>query len=254
MNEESMKASGDLIRWLKMLALPKWAKFALALVMLMILGSALGLLVWGLLNGQLEVISSAVAILTVGLPVGLIVVALVFGDGGASKLKELTKLVLLKEVPEAILQNLTSTSGDSHYKNPKIEPTLSGCIADYIFSANGTPDNANTGGKPLSLEFKLELNVRKANLVIWIPALQGASSENLSQHLESYQSCFFGAAKEGYVQNTTPLHGVKNGHVGFIFIKTLGEDFLLNPGERLYFVQDLAFFVRGLLNVEMQHG
>ncbi|OLP07066.1 hypothetical protein BLL52_1817 [Rhodoferax antarcticus ANT.BR] len=97
------------------------------------------MLIWGLLNAKLEIISSAVAMLTVGLPIGLIVVALVFGDGGSRKLAELTKIVLTKEIPEAILQNLGSTSGDTSYNNPKVLPTLSDCIADYVLSATRTP-------------------------------------------------------------------------------------------------------------------
>lgn len=254
MSEESINASNDLVRWLKMLALPRWARFVLAVIMLLILCSALGLLVWAVLNAKLELISSAVAILTVGLPVGLIVIALVFGDGGAGKLKELTQLVLLKEVPDAIIQNLLSSSGDVHYKAPKIVPVLSGCVADYTFSANGDEDHANALGKPISLEFKLELNVRKANLVVWIPVLEDQSPLTLTQRLEQYQHCFFGATQEGYLQNKEPIHGVKSGHIGVVFIKTLGNDFLLNPGERLYFAQDLAFFVRGLLNVELQNA
>ncbi|APW45581.1 hypothetical protein [Rhodoferax antarcticus] len=139
MNDESMKASSDLIRWLKMLTLPSWAKLLIAVVMLLTLFSALGMLIWGLLNAKLEIISSAVAMLTVGLPIGLIVVALVFGDGGSRKLAELTKIVLTKEIPEAILQNLGSTSGDTSYNNPKVLPTLSDCIADYVLSATRTP-------------------------------------------------------------------------------------------------------------------
>ena len=253
MNDESMKASNDLVRWLKMLALPKWAKVLLALMMLLVLCSALGLLIWGVLNTKLEVISSAVAILTIGLPVGLIVVALVFGDGGANKLKDLTKLVLLKEIPEAILLNLMSTSGVVHYQAPKIIPTLSGCIADYVFSANDSLDQAGASNRSMSLEFKLELNVRKANLVVWIPIDENQLDDLPTSRIEQYQSCFFGAVKEGYVQNTSPIVGVKSGHVGHVFIKALGDDFLLNPGERLYFSQDLAFFVRALLNVKLQH-
>jgi hypothetical protein len=254
MNEESMKASGDLIRWLKMLALPKWAKFGIATIMILIIGSALSLLSWGLINSKLDVISSAVAILTVGLPVGLIVVALVFGDGGAGKLKDLTKLVLLEEVPDAILQNMASTSGHVHYKNPKLIHTLNGCIADYVLSAEGYTENANSDGRALTFEFRLELNVRKANLVVWIPLHSNVPDVDPGKLLAPYESCFFGAVKEGYIQNTTPLQDIKQGHVGFVFIRVLGDDFLLNPGERLYFAQDLAFFVRGLVNVELQHG
>ncbi|MCW2312841.1 hypothetical protein [Rhodoferax antarcticus] len=139
MNDESMKASSDLMRWLKMLTLPSWAKLLIAVVMLLTLFSALGMLIWGLLSAKLEIISSAVAMLTIGVPIGLIVVALVFDDGGSRKLAELTKIVLTKEIPEAILQNLGSTSGDTSYNNPKVLPTLSDCIADYVLSATRTP-------------------------------------------------------------------------------------------------------------------
>ena len=48
MTDESFKTSSDLIRWLKMLALPAWARLGLALIMLLILLSALGLLGAGL--------------------------------------------------------------------------------------------------------------------------------------------------------------------------------------------------------------
>jgi hypothetical protein len=59
MSDDSMKASSDLIRWLKMLALPTWAKSLLAMVMPLTLFSASGMLV--------------------------------LGDGGSRKLTELTK-------------------------------------------------------------------------------------------------------------------------------------------------------------------
>ena len=253
MNDESIKASSDLIRWLKMLALPKWARIVLALVMLLVLSSSLGLLIWGLLNSKFEVISSAVAILTVGLPIGLIVLALVFGDGGAIKPKERTTLVLEKEIPEAILQNLTSTSTELGFNNPKLISTLRGCIADYVLSVDRGSVDASDNAKLISLEFKLELNVKKVNLVIWIPLLDNGEGQVWSNKLEHYQSCFFGATKEGYIQNTAPIRDSTGRCTGFIFIKTLNEDFLLNPGDRLYFAQDLAFFVRSLLNVALQN-
>lgn len=254
MSEESTKATNDLIRWLKMLALPTWAKFALGALMLLILCSALGLLFWGLIEGKSEVISSAVAILTVGLPIGLIVVALVFGDGGASKLKALTTFVLSKEVPGAIAENLKSSAGEFYYQNAKIESTLSGCIADYVLSADARHGDDPDTSRPIFLEFKLELNVKKVNFVVWLPTSREEAPVDLSQRLKRYQSCFFGATQEGYLQNTNPLYNDRAGFVGFVFIRPLSADFLLNAGERLYFAQDLAFFVRGLLTVELSHG
>ncbi len=248
MNDESMNASSDLIRWLKMLALPNWARSILAIIMLLVLFSALGLLFWGLINAELEIISSAVAMLTVGLPIGLIVVAIVFGDGGASKLIELTRIVLTQEIPNAILQNLASSSGGARYKASEIVPTLSGCIADYLLTTSDSArDDAES--KQVSLEFKLELNVKKANFVVWIPLIYDSSGTASIHNLQEYEHCFTGATMEGYIKNTMPMTDIKSGHLGFVFIKQLGSDFLLNPGDRLYFAQDLAFFVRGLLDV-----
>lgn len=254
MNEDSIKASSDLIRWLKMLALPNWAKTVLALVMLLILCSAMGLLVWGLFNARLEVISSAVAMLTVGLPVGLIVVALVFGDGGAGKLVELTNIVLTKEVPQAILSNLAANVGSTHYKHAKVEPALSGCIANYLICTDEYSTDKDTLLKTLTLEFKLELNVKKANVVIWVAIENGEDAPDSLADLQNYQHIVAGAIAEGYLQNAAPVTNVRPGYVGFVFIKHLGDDFLLNPGDRLYFSQDLAFFVRALLSIASRHG
>ena len=254
MNDESAKVSSDLIRWLKMLTLPVWAKITLAIVMLLILFCALGLLIWGLLQVKYELITSSVAMLTISLPVSLVVVALVFGDSGARKLKELTNLVLTHDVPSAILQNLASGSGKGQFTNCTVTPSLSGCIAHYAVSAEEVESGVHGKLKSCTFRFALELNVKKVNLIFWIPTTQETREADWNHRLSLYKSCFFGATKEGYVQNVTPVHDTKTNRTGIVFIKSLGEDFLLNPGQRLYFAQDLAFFIRGLLQVELDHG
>jgi len=248
MTDESLKTSNDLIRWLKLLALPAWAKVALALIMLLILLSALGLLGWGLYFRDKDSVASAVTILTVGLPVGLIVVALVFGDGGARKLKALTERVLQHEIPDAVLENLSPTNHGERYTQAQVKPRIRGCIADYTLQVTDTHFQGDHRIER-TLNFKLEINVKKVNFVVWLPLADGPAS-NLPELLARYKSCFFGAEKEGYVQNREPLMGEKQGHMGIVFIKTLGDDFLLNPAERLYFAQDFAFFIRGLLDTE----
>lgn len=251
MTDESLKTSSDLIRWLKMLALPGWARLALALIMLLILFSALGLLGWGLFYRDKDSVASAVTMLTVGIPVGLIVVALVFGDGGARKLKTLTTHVLNDEVPGAILGNLSPNGNGERYAQAQVISRIRGCIADYelIVADSHIRKDLYIERK---LAFKLELNVKKVNFVVWLP--QAANRPDaLSELLARYKSCFFGAEREGYVRNREPLSGERPSHVGIVFIKSLGDDFLLNPAERLYFAQDFAFFIRGLLDAEAPH-
>lgn len=251
MTDASLKTSNELIRWLKLLALPAWARAALALIMLLILFSALGLLGWGLIYRDKDSVASSVTILTVCLPVGLIVVALVFGDGGARKLKVLTERVLRQEIPRAILENLSPTNYGDRYSQAQVTSQIRGCVADYTLQVSDTQFQADRRVDRF-LHFKLELNVKKVNFVFWLP-LAACPATNLPEQLARYRSCFFGAEKEGYVQNLEPLLGEKQGHLGIVFIKTLGEDFLLNPAERLYFAQDFAFFIRGLLDTQAPH-
>lgn len=110
--------------------------------------------------------------------------------------------------------------------------------------------------KAVTLQFKVELNVKKANVVIWIPVPGDESTPQSLQGVENYQHVLAGALAEGYIQNAAPITDARLGYLGFVFIKLLGDDFLLNPGDRLYFAQDLAFFVRALLSVatNSQHG
>ena len=136
MGDKTTQASNDLTRWLKMLALPAWARFALG---------------WGLM---LIVLFSAVRLL--------------FGG-------------LLQRQPDVILQNFKSSVGEFQYQDTKIQSNLNGRIADYALSASAS-------------------------------------------------------------------------FVGILLIQSLGNDFLLNPVERLYFTQSLAFFVPSPLTVELTHG
>jgi hypothetical protein len=250
MSEEQINTSNDLIRWLKMLSLPRWARILLSLVMLLVMCSGVGLLAWAVVTGKTDLIASSVSVLTIGLPVGLIVVALVFGDGGAEKLRALTTQVLEVEVAAAIRQNLHSANGNAGYQNPSISITSHGCIAEYSIAIDAR-QGTNSDNLKVRLDFKLEVNVKKANFVVWLPVDPLDSKDQAGHLLKRYESCFFGASKEGYTRNANPIFGERVGYLGIVFIKELGSDFLLNPAERLYFTQDLAFFIRGLLNVSL---
>jgi hypothetical protein len=184
----------------------------------------------------------------VGLPLGLIVIALVFGDGGSRKLRQLTTLVLETEVPRAILENLAPLT-EGPLANAKVEQRSRGFITDYTVSTQPA------SGPGATLHFRLELNVRKVNLVYWSPI--PPPDNNATKLFESspgLHSCLVGAEREGYVLNPVSQASSGDGRNGCVFIKTLHEDFLLSPAQRLYFAQDLSFFVRGLLEASVRHG
>lgn len=244
MQEEKAQVSSDLIRWLKLLALPRWAKFGLALIMLLALSNALGLLIWGMLSKDKEAIAAAVSVLTVALPTGLIVVALVFGDGGARKLKEMTLRVLNHDVPQAIRENLLH--GD--LEDTDLSWVTRGYICDYKLTAKAPLRPAAT------LNFRLELNVKKVNALFWLQTNdQSIDARALLESRSHWRACWMGAEREGYALNPVVTPCADPQRLGVVFIKTLNEDFLLEPAQRLYFAQDFAFFVRGMLEAQLQH-
>ena len=247
MGEENMQASSDLIRWLKLLALPGWAKVGLSAIMLFIIANALGLLLGGWIERDKDAISAAVSILTFGLPIGLLVIALVFGDGGSRKLRQLTQRVLEKEVPTALRENLAPLT-HGPLANATVETKYQGFIADYTVSTHPAT------GSGTALHFRLELNVRKVNLVYWSTA--DAMTSNAKELFESHPrllSCLVGAEREGYTLNPVLQPVAGESKKGCVFIKTFHEEFLLSSAQRLYFAQDLSFFVRGLLEASVSH-
>ena len=245
MSDENERVSNDLIRWLKMLALPAWAKMALALIMLLALSNALGLLIDGMLHKDKESIAAAVSILTVGLPIGLIVVALVFGDGGTRKLRQMTQQVLDKEVPQSIRENLAHRSS---FSDAQLTFSSHVYITDYELTAKTALNPSKT------LRFRIELNVKKVNVVFWIPkTAQTLGARALLENHSPFHACLLGAEREGYMLNPVTHTAEDASMVGVVFIKSFHDDFLLEPAHRLYFAQDFSFFVRGMLEASMSH-
>ena len=243
MTGETGNISSDLIRWLKLLDLPNWAKIFLAAIMLLALSSSLALLINGVAHKDKDAVSSAVSILTVALPIGLVIVALVFGDGGTNKLRELTHRVLNEEVPQAIRENLLH----GQFTDNELNFHPSGFISDYSLIAI-------KNNRKVSLKFRIELNIKKVNVVFLIPHedSKAGDAKSLMKISKIMQSCLEGAEREGYILNPIATPPDKAGLSGLVFIKTMHSDFLLEPAQRLYFAQDFAFFVRGMLEANFE--
>jgi hypothetical protein len=243
----SIQASNELIHWLKMLSLPTWAKWLLGIGMLGAMCGASWLLIYGLANQDSENIASGVTMLTIGMPISLIVIAMIFGQGGEKKLRELTQEVLEDDIDKAILSNIREKNTDDTQQLVELKKTFNGCVCEYSLTIR------NLGGQKKQLDFKVELNVHKANVVIWASENSIKQTNWQAEWLRQKQSCLVGAENEGYKRNEHVAEQMRNGQVfrqGFVFIKQLDPDFLLKPTDRLYFSQDFAFFVRSLIETE----
>lgn len=208
------------------------------------------LLINGLIKQDNETISSGVTMLTIGMPISLIVIAMIFGQGGEKKLRELTQVVLDKDIPEAILVNVRGKNADDSKQLVELHRVFHGCVCEYKLELR-----AQNITKQL-LEFKIELNVHKANVVVWLPESITKNQNWRTDWSHPYLSSLKGAQNEGYQLNEHPAAQMHNGkeRFGVVLIKQLDADFLVKPSERLYFAQDFAFFIRSLVDAGIVHA
>lgn len=175
--------SSELLRWLRLLVLPLWARVVIFGLMIVVVVGGLTMLAYGLWAQKDDMASRAMQLITLSLPVLVVVLALVFGQNSDAKLLGLTHQLLGKDFPRTLGQQL-------HERVQLGDPVLG----------------------PLS------------------HTLQGAEAE-------------------GYLLNPSPgkLQCADGSDCqALILYRSLSKDFLLEPAQRLYFIQDLSFFMAGV--------
>lgn len=175
--------SSELLRWLRLLVLPLWARVVIFGLMIVVVVGGLTMLAYGLWAQKDDMASRAMQLITLSLPVLVVVLALVFGQNSDAKLLGLTHQLLGKDFPRTLGQQL-------HERVQLGDPVLG----------------------PLS------------------HTLQGAEAER-------------------YLLNPSPgkLQCADGSDCqALILYRSLPKDFLLEPAQRLYFIQDLSFFMAGV--------
>ena len=229
--------SSELLRWLRLLVLPLWARVVIFGLMIVVVVGGLGLLAYGVWAQKDEVASRAMQLITLSLPVLVVVLALVFGQNSDAKLLLLTRQLLGRDFPAALQQQLPDAVQLHHQ--------VRGCSGLYrLRDAQGR-----------EVQFQVELNVYKANVALAMaqlpPAVQLADPA-----LAPLAHALQGAVAEGYQLNPTPGTLQRtDGRSGpaLILYRTLSKDFLLEPAQRLYFVQDLSFLIAGVWHAQPAH-
>ncbi len=238
--------SSELVQWLRLLSLPWWVKTLLVMLLIVLFAVGAGLIYFSITQQKLEFAAAGATLLTVLLPVSLIIVALIFGISGSKALKKETRKILLTELPDSIKSLLAS---DSNPHNAQLGVEVRGCIGYYKLSVENYEEQALSK----SLRFHIELNVKKANLVIWLPKEITNSNEVtqiFNQFSIDHSSTLNGAKLEGYLLNEQPTLAFykKRQYIGCVFINKLDADFLMKAPLRLYWSNDCAFFIKGLLS------
>jgi hypothetical protein len=170
------------------------------------------------------------------------VIGLVFGQRSEKRLANTTNAILDKLIPQQV-QEIACQS-----RKLQLTPLLrTGCRATYTLTAR-------QGQSPLKhpLRFSVELNVRKVNVMFSLPdSIRPVGPLDKNPTLSAYRHVISGAQAEGYQLNSELAeYGGEDGGRALLFFRTLPDDFLLRPIEKLYFTQDLGFFVRGVLEAQ----
>lgn len=219
--------SSELLRWLRLLELPLWARTIVFGMMIVVVAGGLAMLVYGISAGKDDIASRAMQLITLSLPVLVVVLALVFGQNSDAKLRKLTHKLLAHDLPNALRLHL----GDAALQDIQVR----GCRALYRLQASSSQGFC----------FQVELNVYKVNVVLEVPKdldvtqIDSPSFGPLSHALQ-------GALAEGYILNPSigTLQCSDNRvRPAITLYRSLSKDFLLEPAQRLYFMQDLCFFI-----------
>lgn len=165
----------------------------------------------------------------------LVLLYLVFSETGVRALTRKTRELLEKTIPLALTAQSGEgpVSGENDIRSSEVQflGPDAGPTAYYRVILN------KKGGRA-ALLLKIDLNVRKSNVVFHFPSARFDAGAAVHRKLKASLS---GAAHEGY--DIDQEVAVSGDHVLLCARKRLTDDFLWDPAAKLYFAQDLRFFV-----------
>jgi hypothetical protein len=240
------------LQQIRQLSVPIWARGLALLLALGAMFSGAWLLWFGVLSCpggcNEKLMDSGVKVLSVSLVPVLILVYLVFAETGVRALKRKTRELLEQTVIDAFRIEESSlppmvSDRDVSASEAKLSAPISGPTAYYQLRVK-----RQTGAATLS--FQLDFNVTKVNVVIYLPWIEHEVGEDLNKAVKA-RLCgtFEGARHEGYDFDANVARITVDGKTFVVLCarKRLRQDFLWDPGSKLYFVQDLRFFLFSLM-------
>lgn len=241
--------SPSLLQQVRQLSVPIWAR-GLALTLAVLTTLMAVWLVWsGARSCAFEcnerLMESGVKILSVAFVPLLVLVYLVFAETGVRALKRKTRELLEVTVVEALYSEVRSNKscGNEILGSNAQLLEISGPSAYYRLHVLRCNHSA-------TLNFQLDFNVSKVNVVVFLPWLGRERGPALAEQIRTRLGpTLEGARHEGYSMDEnvgyTQIEG--RGHAVLCGRKRLGHDFLWDPSSKLYFAQDLRFFLLSLI-------
>ncbi len=250
---------------IKLATIPRSLRYLLGLTAVLILALNIYILIVGFRRPSYDVwIASGGYLLGVVLPAVVVMLLVQFSHSGIRALQDRTREVLTGLIPDQLtltadcFRSLPSWSGSNEIIRVKAEVAthfLRGeCWADYELKIPLAAD----GSARVRLLLRLEVNVRYANVDLFVPAAiadahcscDGDGSHDDSQRLavlrKKFEHTLAGAEGAGYRVNTRVVRR-RSGDRAYdciVLARELAANFLWDSAEKLWFAQDLMFMVR----------
>lgn len=241
MSEQEGKApiSPNILYQFRQLSIPLWARGVVLFLVSAVFFADLVFLGFGFWNSNEKWLVTAAQLFGVTFVPTLAVVYLAFAETGVVALKRKTTELLNTILPSS-LRAMGDVLGVGTLQVESIAANHESPSRRYRLRFNN-PDDPTC--KTIELLFSLDVNVHKANLGVWVPVVRVEG--NATAILECLRHTLEGARREGYELNDHPAKVIADGLEYFVLvlIKRLPQDFLWDPGQKLYFAQDLRFFL-----------
>lgn len=238
--------SPGVVQQLRQMSLPLWVRLSVLAVSLGVLGIAVYFFVKGIAAPSLQPdwFELSAKIFGAAFLPFLAVAYLAFAETGVVALLRKTQQTLTETIPDAIRSATGSEDG--------FDPAgFSKChIATGYREKSSSVRyriSVDKDGSRATLRCVVTLNVSKAVVVIFVPDPLGTMASSLAA---TFTETIAGAEHEGYRFDAHKAAVTVGGrpYLKVVARRTLHQDFLWDPGKRLYFAQDLSAYLLSLLS------
>jgi len=257
-----------LLDQLRILRIPGFVKFVLALLALALVVLNIYIIFRGLQDQRYDFwIAAGASLLAAVTPALAVVSVLVVTESGMGALKRRMQQMLATEIPNELRFTFEAPSPrfDTECKPGQLQhrPNLArvecGMYREELWANYRLTARTAAGADQLTL-MRVELVMRRVNINLLLDRATAAQRFGVSPNAtlaefgaafrQAFKHTISGAERAGYTFNDLPLQRQTDGHEVLAFVSTrpIEAEFVWDPSARLEFIHDLVLMMRSFVN------
>lgn len=263
-----------LLDQLRILRIPGFVKFLLAIVALTLVAFNVYIIYRGLQSQDYDFwIAAGASLLAAVAPALAVVVVLLVTESGMSALKRRMQQMLAVEIPGELRYTFEAPSPrletDCKPANLRTRPNPArvecGMYRSELWANYVLKGRAQDGSAQI-VRLRVELVMRRVNINVVLPRQTAAKRFGLdpkadlaafgAKFREAFDHTIHGAEAAGYSFNALPLRriGESGEELAFVAARSIEAEFVWDPSARLEFIQDLVLMIRAFANEGAETG